>query len=308
MKEYDTLNYDKMNELLCCKICPRHCSVNRYEGSGYCRSGFQVNVAKAYLHKWEEPCVSGKNGSGTVFFSNCNLNCVFCQNYKISQDGVGKSVSIDRLVEIFIELQEKGANNINLVTPTQWIPQIREAIIRAKENGLKIPFLYNSNAYENVEALKTLEGLIDIYLPDLKYYDDKYAVKYSNAPEYFKYASSAILEMLRQVGAPQFDEEGIIKKGLMIRHLMLPGLLFDSKKIVDWVISNLPKEVYFNIMCQYVPMNKACDYPEINKKINKKHYDALVDYALEHGIVNGFIQEFDSAVDDFVPDFDFSGI
>lgn len=297
-----------MDELLSCNICPRHCNINRYESFGYCRSGAEVSLAKAYLHKWEEPCVSGKNGSGTVFFTNCNLRCVFCQNYKISQEGCGKPVSIERLADIFIELQEKGANNINLVTPTQWIPQIREAIVRARQNGLKIPFIYNSSGYENVEALKTLEGLIDIYLPDLKYYDDRYAVKYSNASGYFKYASSAILEMMRQVGAPEFDENGIIIRGLMIRHLMLPGLLFDSKKIVDWVISNLPKKVYFNIMCQYVPMNRACEYPEINKKINKKHYDALVNYAVEHGIENGYIQEFDSAVDDFVPDFDFYGI
>lgn len=298
----------KFEELKNCNLCPRNCSINRFEKVGFCKSGAGIKAARAFLHRWEEPCISGENGSGAVFFTNCNLDCVFCQNYKISHEGYGREISIDRLSDIFIELQDKEAHNINLVTPTHFIPQIREALITGKKKGLSIPVVYNSNAYENVEALKSLDGLIDIYLPDLKYYDDKLSVKYSKAPGYFSYASKAVLEMYRQVGAPIFDENGTMKKGLMIRHLMLPGGLFDSKKIVDWVLENLPEDVYFNIMCQYTPLDRACKYPELNKKLNKKHYEALVDYAVSNGLESGFIQEFDSADEEYVPEFDLKGI
>lgn len=297
-----------LEELLNCKLCPRNCGVDRYEKVGYCKSGVEIRAARAFLHRWEEPCISGEKGSGAVFFTNCNLDCVFCQNYKISHGGHGREITVDRLTDIFIELQEKGAHNINLVTPTHYIPQIREAIIKAKKIGLNLPIVYNSNAYENVEALMSLEGLIDIYLPDLKYFDDKLSIKYSKAPGYFKNASRAILEMFRQVGSPVFDARGIMKKGLMIRHLMLPGGLFDSKKIVDWVLEKLPGEVYLNIMCQYTPLNRACEYPELNKKLNRKHYEALVDYAISNGLESGFIQEFESANEEYVPEFDFQGI
>ncbi len=297
-----------LEELLNCNLCPRNCGINRYEKVGYCKSGVEVKAAKAFLHMWEEPCISGENGSGAVFFTNCNLDCVFCQNYKISHEGYGREISIDRLSEIFLELQGRGAHNINLVTPTQYIPQIREALISGKKKGLSIPIVYNSNAYENVDALRSLEGLVDIYLPDIKYYEDKLSIKYSRAPGYFNYASRAVLEMFRQVGTPAFDESGIMKKGLMIRHLMLPGGLFDSKKIVDWVLDNLPREVYFNLMCQYTPLDRACEYPELNKKLNKKHYEALVDYAVSNGLESGFIQEFDSANEEYVPEFDLQGI
>lgn len=297
-----------IDELQNCKLCPRNCGINRFEKTGYCSAGAQIKAARAFLHMWEEPCISGERGSGAVFFTNCNLDCVFCQNYKISHENHGKEISIDRLSEIFLELQMKGAHNINLVTPTHYIPLIREALISGKKKGLNIPVVYNSNAYENVEALASLEGLIDIYLPDLKYYDSKLSMKYSKAPEYFSYASKAILEMFRQVGAPVFEENGMMKKGLMIRHLMLPGGLFDSKKIVDFVLENLPGEVYFNIMCQYTPLDRACQYPELNKKLNKKHYEALVDYAVSKGLESGFIQEFDSATDEYVPVFDLQGI
>lgn len=297
-----------LEKLLNCNLCPRNCGVNRYEKAGYCKSGVEIKASRASLHMWEEPCISGEKGSGAVFFTNCNLDCVFCQNYKISHEGHGKEITIERLSEIFLELQGKGAHNINLVTPTQYIPQIREALISSKKKGLSIPVVYNSNAYENVEALISLEGLIDIYLPDIKYYDDKLSIKYSKAPGYFNYASRAVLEMFRQVGAPVFNADGIMIKGLMIRHLMLPGCLFDSKKIVDWVLENLPREVYFNIMCQYTPLDRACKYPELNKKLNKKHYDALVDYAVSKGLESGFIQEFDSADEEYVPEFDFQGI
>lgn len=297
-----------LKELLNCKLCPRNCGINRFDKTGYCKAGDKIKAARAFLHMWEEPCISGERGSGAVFFTNCNLDCIFCQNYKISHGNHGKEISIDRLSEIFIELQEKGAHNINLVTPTHYIPQIREALKLGKSKGLNIPIVYNSNAYENVEALATLGGLVDIYLPDLKYYDDKLSTRYSKAPGYFKTATRAILEMYRQVGAPVFDENGIMKSGLMIRHLMLPGGLFDSKKIVDWVLENLPREVYLNIMCQYTPLGRACQYPELNKKLNKKHYEALTDYAVSNGLESGFIQEFDSADEEYVPNFDLEGI
>lgn len=286
-----------------CNVCPRKCGINRFKETGFCRASGELKVARAFLHVWEEPCISGSRGSGAVFFSNCNLRCVFCQNHDISHGGKGKTLSIKRLSEIFMELQEKGAHNINLVTPTHYIPQIKEAIIMSKKEGLAIPIAYNSNGYESIDALRELEGLIDIFIPDLKYFNDKYAVKYSGAQNYFEIASKAVLEMIRQVGAPVFDGEGIMKRGVMIRHMMLPGLLFDSKKIVDWVAENLPSEVYFNIMSQYTPMYRAQEYPEINKRINKKHYEALVDYAITRGIENGFFQDVESATEDYVPDF-----
>jgi putative pyruvate formate lyase activating enzyme len=290
-----------------CNLCPRECNIDRNDHIGYCKAGNDIKIAKAFLHMWEEPCISGENGSGTIFFSHCNLGCVFCQNYEVSHNGFGKAITIERLAEIMLELQNSNANNINLVTPTPYIKQIADAIKQAREMGLKLPVIYNSSGYESVEALKTLEGLIDVYLPDIKYFDNKYGVKYSNTFEYFNFASKAVLEMLRQVGVPQF-ENGLIKKGLMIRHMMLPGLLFDTKKIIDWVIENLPEEVYLNIMCQYTPMGNAANYPEINKKLNKKHYEAVIDYAVENGIVNGFFQDFDSASTEYTPEFDFEGV
>lgn len=297
-----------LSELENCRLCPRNCGINRFEKIGFCKSGAEVMASRAFLHMWEEPCISGERGSGTVFFSNCNLDCVFCQNYKISHGNHGRKISLERLSEIFLELQKKGAHNINLVTPTHYIPQIREALKVSKERGLSLPVVYNSNAYENAEALASLEGLIDIYLPDIKYYDDRMSIKYSKAQGYFKNASKAVLEMYRQVGAPVFNESGIMTRGLMIRHLMLPGGLFDSKKIVDWVLENLPAEVYFNIMCQYTPLDRACEFPELNRKLNKRHYEALVDYAVENGLQSGFVQEFDSAAEEYVPEFDLQGI
>lgn len=274
---------------------------------GYCGASYELKVAKAFLHKWEEPCISGEAGSGTIFFSNCNLGCVFCQNYGVSQEGIGKIISIERLAEIMLELEAQKAENINLVSPTIYIPIIREAILIAKDMGLKLPIIYNSSGYESVEALKLLEGLIDIYLPDFKYCDDKYSIKYSNAPNYFINAAAAINEMLRQVGTPQFSNNMLVK-GVMIRHLLLPGLLFDSKKIIDFVIDSLPEGIYLNIMCQYTPMGRASCYDEINKKINPKHYETLLEYAIEKGLKYGFFQDYDSATSDYTPIFDFEGI
>lgn len=297
----------RMDEMLMCNLCPRKCNVDRVSNLGFCKCSNEIKVSKAFLHMWEEPCISGKNGSGTIFFSKCNLGCVFCQNYKISHEGYGKTISVERLADIMMELQLQGANNINLVTPTPYIIYIKKALHIAKGRGLNIPIVYNSSGYESVESLRLLEGYIDVYLPDMKYYSDKYSIKYSNAPNYFQYASKAILEMVRQVGVPQF-EDGVLKKGVMIRHLMLPGLLFDSKKIVDWVRDVLPDEIYFNIMSQYTPFESVKNYPEINKRINKKHYEALLDYAIINGLENGFCQEFDSASKEYTPQFDLKGV
>ncbi|NSJ92380.1 radical SAM protein, partial [Coprococcus sp. MSK.21.13] len=230
-----------------CRLCPRECNVNRLTGEvGYCGASDKLMVSRAALHFWEEPCVSGENGSGTVFFSNCNLKCVFCQNHCISQENLGVEISIERLSEIFLELEGNGANNINLVTPTHYVPQIIEALKLSKANGLKIPILYNSNGYDSLDTLKALDGYIDVYLPDLKYYNSKYSLKYSMAKDYFEKASIAIEEMYRQVGKPVFDENGIIKKGVIIRHLMLPGLLFDSKKILDYIHKTFGNNVYIS--------------------------------------------------------------
>lgn len=234
-----------------CRLCPRDCGANRLNGKrGFCGAGDKIRVARAALHYWEEPCISGNIGSGTVFFSHCTLKCVFCQNYNISQCEWGKEITIERLAEIIIELQEKGALNINLVTPTHYVAQIIEAIKIAKSNGLKLPIIYNSSGYEKVETIKLLKGYIDVYLPDMKYFDTKYSSKYSKAKDYFKYAREAIDEMVNQVGEVKFDENGIVQRGVIIRHLMLPGLLFDSKKIIDYIYNTYGDKVYISIMNQ----------------------------------------------------------
>lgn len=298
-----------MKELENCRLCRRNCNANRLKGeTGYCRSGPDIKLARASLHLWEEPPLSMGKGSGTVFFSNCNFSCVFCQNYKISQEGIGKDVTIERLSEIFLNLQHKGANNINLVTPTSYVPQIIEALKASKKEGLTIPIVYNTNSYENIETIKSLRGLIDIYLPDIKYYSDKYAVKYSNAPNYFDTAKNAVYEMFNQVGDIELNPDGIMKKGVIIRHLMLPGLLFDSKKVLDFVYNTFKNRVYLSLMNQYTPFYKSADYKEIDRKINRKSYDALIDYALSIGIEKGFIQEDETQSESFIPDFDLSGI
>ena len=278
----------------------------------------------------EEPPISQGNGSGTVFFSHCNFKCVFCQNHDISQ-GIeenisstpsniniqnsttetsisGMEVSIERLSEIFLELQEKGANNINLVTPTHYVPQIIEALKIAKKNKLTIPILYNTNSYDSLETIKSLNGYIDVYLPDFKYFNDKYAIKYSSANDYASNAIKVIDEMINQVGEPKFDSKGNILKGVIVRHLMLPGLLFDSKKVIDLIYNRYGDKIYISLMNQYVPMFKACDYPEINKPLNPKHYDSLINYAVELGVTNGFIQDEGTNTSDFIPSFNLEGV
>ncbi|WP_434639708.1 radical SAM protein [Thermoanaerobacterium thermosaccharolyticum] len=291
-----------------CNICPRNCNVDRSTKVGFCGMLSEIKVAKAYLHEWEEPCISGSRGSGTVFFTGCNLRCVFCQNYKISQGNFGVSVSPEKLANIFMNLEKSGAHNINLVSPTIYIPKIKESIIIARNKGLSIPIVYNSNAYENVESLKTLDGLIDIYLPDLKYCSDETAIKYSKAPHYFEFATKAILEMYRQVGYPVFDNDGIMKKGIIIRHLILPGKLDDTKKILKWISDNLPKEIYVSLMGQYTPFYNANKYQELNRKISNKEYEEAIDYFFEIGLENGFVQDDESASESFIPDFDLEGV
>ena len=295
-----------LEELEKCKICPRECKINRIEGKfGSCKAGDKLEISLVSLHMFEEPCISGKNGSGTIFFSHCNLHCMFCQNYEISQGIIkGKEVTIEELSNIMIKQQEKGAHNINLVTPTMYAIHIKEAIKLAKEKGLVIPIIYNSNGYEKVETLKELEGYIDVYLPDLKYYSNEVAVKYSKAPNYFKIASTAILEMIRQVGTPKFDENGMIQKGVMIRHLVLPNHLQNTKNVLKWIKENLPEEIYINVMAQYFPTYKSKEDDLINRKLTKREYKQIEEYFYFLDFKNGYIQELGEHEEEYVPKWD----
>ena len=292
-------------ELSSCALCPHMCKVNRNNGKiGRCKSTGNVKIALASLHHFEEPCISGENGSGTVFFSNCNLSCVFCQNYKISQLGLGHEISIDELANIFLEQQRKNAENINLVTPTMYVPQIIEAIKIAKSNGLKIPIIYNSNGYENVETIRLLNSYIDVYLPDLKYFDNDLAKKYSGINNYFENASKAILEMYFQVGLPVFDENRLIRKGLIIRHLVLPNHIDNSKKVLLWIKENLPQDVYVSLMAQYFPTYKAKSIEDLNRKLSKEEFEEIKNYLGKLDIHNGYFQELGEHEEEYVPDFE----
>ena len=291
-------------ELIKCNICPNNCKVNRIEGRvGLCKANDKVKVALASLHYFEEPCISGEKGSGTVFFSNCNMKCKFCQNYKISAEGKGKEITIEELADTFLDLQKQGANNINLVTPTIYAYQIIEALKIAKGKGLKIPIIYNSNGYESVETLKRLEGYIDVYLPDLKYFYDDIAFEYSGVRNYFKHATEAIKEMYRQVGAPQFDENGLIQKGVIIRHLVLPNNLDNSKQVLKWIKENIDKRVYISIMAQYFPCYKAKEMEELNRKLTKEEYEEIENFVYELDIENGYMQELGEHEEEYVPNF-----
>ena len=292
-----------------CILCPRKCHVNRTQGrTGYCGMTDELAVARAALHMWEEPCISGEEGSGTVFFSGCSLGCVYCQNHNISRGKAGKIITVSRLAEIFLELQDKGANNINLVTPGHYVPQIIDAIKLVRDYGLSIPLLYNSSGYEKVETLRNLEGYIDIYLPDLKYMDSDLAIRYSRCKDYFTFASSAVTEMVRQVGEPVFDERGIMKKGVIVRHLMLPGYLKDSKNIIEYLYHTYKDRIYISIMNQYTPMPGMNRYPEISRRISEEEYEELIDYAISLGVENGFIQEGETASESFIPEFNGEGV
>lgn len=298
-----------MNELECCRICPRECKVNRRKGEiGLCGMGQNLKIARSALHHYEEPPLSDKNGSGAIFFSGCNMKCIYCQNYQISTKNYGKTLSIEELADKMLELQQQKANNINLVTPTHFVPQIIEAIKIAKKKGLRIPIIYNSSGYEKVETLKKLDGLIDIYLPDLKYYDDALAMKYSKAPFYFDIATKAIKEMVRQVGLPKFDKNNIMKKGVIVRHLLLPNHLEDSKKIIKYLYETYQDKIWISIMNQYTPLKQVEHIKELNQPVTKKDYQELIQYASNLGVNNAFIQVGNTAKESFIPKFDLTGV
>lgn len=289
-----------------CEVCPHKCKVNRLQGNiGRCHSGKNVKIALASVHNFEEPCISGKNGSGTIFFSNCNMNCIYCQNYEISQLGKGKEISIEELANIFIKQQEKGVENINLVTPTSYTIQIIKAIEIAKNKGLKIPIVYNTNGYENVENIKRLKGYIDIYLPDLKYFYNELGNKYSKVNNYFEIASEAILEMYKQVGKPIINSQGIMERGVIIRHLVLPNMIENSKKILKWIKDNLDNKVYVSIMAQYFPTYLAKDDKKINRKLTKEEFKEIEKYIEEIDIEQGFIQELGEHEKEYVPKWEY---
>ena len=292
-----------------CRVCPRNCGVDRLsDQKGFCRAGAEIILARAALHMWEEPCISGKEGSGAVFFSGCSLGCKFCQNGQISRGQTGKKVTADRLADIFLELQQQKANNINLVTAGHFLPQVAEAIEKSRNRGLQIPVVYNSSGYEKSEMLKLLEGLVDIYLPDFKYMDPELAEKYSYARDYPEVAREALKEMVRQTGTPEFDRQGIMKKGVIVRHLLLPGHVKDSRRVLEYLLSTYGKEIYISLMNQYTPMPAMKDDPRLSRKVTDREYQRLIDYGLQLGLENGFIQEGETAKESFIPEFNGEGI
>lgn len=298
-----------MNKYENCLLCPRKCGINRRTGqTGVCGVSSEIKVARAALHYWEEPCISGKRGSGAVFFSGCSLHCVFCQNREISDGKEGKVISKERLSDIFMELAGKGANNINLVTPGQYIPDIVWAVNDAKSRGMKLPIIYNTSGYENVTELKLLEGIVDVYLPDFKYMDSTLSARYSRAKDYPSVAKQALSEMVRQQPDVVIDDAtGLIQKGVIVRQLLLPGHVNDAKAVLKYLYDTYHDHVYISMMSQFTPIALE-DYPEINRTVTKREYERLVNYALEIGITNAFIQEGDVAKDSFIPAFDCEGV
>ncbi len=298
-----------MNKYEDCLLCPRKCGINRSTGqTGVCGVSSEIKVARAALHYWEEPCISGKKGSGAVFFSGCSLHCVFCQNREISDGKEGKVISKERLSDIFMELAGKGANNINLVTPGQYIPDIVWAVNDAKSRGMKLPIIYNTSGYENVTELKLLEGIVDVYLPDFKYMDSTLSARYSRAKDYPSVAKQALSEMVRQQPDVVIDDAtGLIQKGVIVRQLLLPGHVNDAKAVLKYLYDTYHDHVYISMMSQFTPIALK-DYPEINRTVTRREYERLVDYALKIGITNAFIQEGDVAKDSFIPAFDCEGV
>ena len=298
-----------MNKYENCLLCPRKCGINRRTGqTGVCGVSSEIKVARAALHYWEEPCISGKRGSGAVFFSGCSLHCVFCQNREISDGKAGKVISKERLSDIFMELADKGANNINLVTPGQYIPDIVWAVNDAKSRGMKLPIIYNTSGYENVTDLKLLEGIVDVYLPDFKYMDSTLSARYSRAKDYPSVAKQALSEMVRQQPDVVINNAtGLIQKGVIVRQLLLPGHVNDAKAVLKYLYDTYHDHVYISMMSQFTPIALK-DYPEINRTVTRREYERLVDYALEIGITNAFIQEGDVAKDSFIPAFDCEGV
>ena len=290
-------------ELECCTICPHNCKINRTKNPGRCKSTDKIKIALYSIHNFEEPCISGEKGSGTIFFSNCNMNCVFCQNYEISQQGKGREISIDELASIFIKQQEKDVENINLVTPTSYVPQIIEAIKIARNKGLKLPIVYNTNGYEKVETLKMLEGYVDIYLPDFKYSDNELAKRLSKVDNYFEIATQALTEMYKQTGKAVFDDRGIMQKGMIIRHLVLPNHILNSRRVLKWINENM-HDVYVSVMAQYFPTYKAKDIEDINRKLTKEEYEQIENYLYRLDLENGYIQELGEHEEEYVPKWD----
>lgn len=343
MPDYElssSFHRDLLQHFSCCRLCPRRCGVNRLAGeTGYCGQTAQLKAARASLHMWEEPCISGAVGSGTVFFSGCNLRCCYCQNHDIALGQTGREITPRRLAEIFLELQQKGAANLNLVTPTHFIPLIIPALQQARSEGLTLPVVYNCGGYEDPEALRLLEGLIDIYLPDLKYCSPDLGRRYSHAEDYFERAKAALAEMFRQVGKPLFEEDGVsarfvpshaasdlsvspaggatpvypadtplLRRGMIVRHLVLPGQIKDTKKILHYLHDAYGSDIYVSVMCQYTPLPQVAHIPELNRRVTAEEYDRVVDYCLRLGMENVYIQEGDVAEESFIPPFDLSGL
>lgn len=299
-----------------CKLCPRNCGVDRTgiaaedkSFPGFCKMGAGLRIARAALHFWEENCISGEEGSGTIFFSGCNLRCVFCQNREISSERYGEEISVERLAEICLELQEQGANNINLVTPTHYTLSIAQALRLAKKEGLRIPVVYNCGGYESVEALRRMEGLVDIYLPDYKYISEALAARYSGAADYPKRAWEALGEMYRQTGKAEFDERGMMLRGMIVRHLVLPGHTKEAMGVLERLYAEYGNRICYSIMSQYTPLaHVAENWPELNRQITKREYQKVIDYAIALGIENGYIQDGETAKESFIPPFDGTGI
>ncbi len=292
-----------------CSLCARNCRVDRKIRAGRCGEKDQIFAARAALHMWEEPCISGKEGSGAVFFSGCPLGCVFCQNREIALGKAGMAVSMEHLTDIFLNLEAEHANNINLVTPTQYVPQIIVCVKKARERGLSIPIVYNTGSYENPETIRSLKDTVDIFLPDLKYYDPELSSRYSHAEDYFSVASKAIDEMVKITGEPEFDERGMMQRGTIVRHLILPGHTKDSERILRYLYETYHDKIYVSIMNQYTPMpGIEKTYPDLGRKVTKREYEKVVDYAIDLGMENAFIQEGGTASESFIPAFDYEGI
>ena len=292
-----------------CRLCPRNCGADRMAGKkGFCGTDAEIMVARAALHMWEEPCISGEEGSGAVFFSGCSLGCNFCQNRRISRGQSGKKITLEHLVELFFQLQEQGANNINLVTAGHFLPQAAVALAMAKEQGLHVPVVYNSSGYEKVEVLKMLDGLVDIYLPDFKYMDVVLAKKYSHAQDYPEIAKKALNEMVRQVGEAEFDSRGMMKKGVIVRQLLLPGHVKDAKNVLKYLYETYGDRIYISMMNQYTPMPAMKDDSQLSRKVTDREYERLIDYAISLGLKNGFMQEGETAKESFIPEFDGEGV
>lgn len=300
------MNHFLLNE---CRLCPRQCGVNRNLGErGFCGSDHRLLVARATLHFWEEPCISGERGSGTVFFSGCPLRCVYCQNHNIAGARAGKEISVERLADIFLELEQKGAHNINLVTPTHYVPHILSALEIAKQKGLSLPIVYNCGGYESVSALKRLEGAVDIYLPDFKYLSSETAEHYSRTKNYPEIAKAALAEMHRQTGSLCTDAEGMAKRGMIVRHLVLPGHSEESKQVIQYLHETYGNDIFLSIMNQYTPMPTVQEMPPLNRKLTAEEYDDVIDYAISIGVENAFVQEEGTAEESFIPEFDLEGV